>query len=161
MEREKSGMQGEMRERLCEVIHRPEKTGERCEGKNKRATVIIQIFVRLEVKAECVSVLHYDSPFGSYFMYYRQQLGLYFKLSSIHPSVPPPSTLSRELFFCPSIIPPPVLPAIHQHIDKKKAIKHLCWTSHLHPSTPPPPHNASSIYILWLSRCALPLNHHP
>lgn len=120
MEREKSGMQGEMRERLCEVIHRPEKTGERCEGKNKRATVIIQIFVRLEVKAECVSVLHYDSPFGSYFMYYRQQLGLYFKLSSIHPSIPPPSTLSRELFFCPSIIPPPVLPAIYQHIDKKK-----------------------------------------
>lgn len=40
--------------RLCvEVIHRFEKTGGRYKGKNKRVTVIIQIFVRSEVKAEC------------------------------------------------------------------------------------------------------------
>lgn len=40
---------------LCvEVIHTPEKTGGCYKGKNKRATVIIQIFVRSEVKAECL-----------------------------------------------------------------------------------------------------------
>ena len=42
-------------ERLCvEVIHRPGKTGGRSKGKSRRATLIIQIFVRSEVKAQCV-----------------------------------------------------------------------------------------------------------
>lgn len=100
-------------EGLCvEVIHRPGKTGGCYKGKNKRATVIIQIFVRSEVKAECVWVLLYDWPSGSHYMYHRQQLGLCFKLSCIHP----PCTPSRGPLFCQSII---TRPAIYQLIDKK------------------------------------------
>lgn len=43
-----------------------------------------------------------------------------------HPSIHPPSTSSRDPFFCPSIIPSSVLPAIYQHIDKKK----MLWSAY-------------------------------
>lgn len=70
-------------------------------------------------------------------MYYRQQLGLYFK-PSFHPSIHPSIRLP---FFCPSIISSSVLPAIYQNIDKS-AMKGLCRPlllfilPHLHPSIP-------------------------
>lgn len=66
------------------------KTGGCYKGKGKIVTIIIQIFVHSEVKAEWKLVLHYDWPSGSNIMYHRQQLGLYFKHQnhpSIHPSI--------------------------------------------------------------------------
>lgn len=113
---------------LCvEVIHPLEKTGGCYKGKNKRATVIIQIFVRSEVKAECL---------WCYIMIGHRVLisctidNSWDCILNYHPSICLALHLENDFSVHPSSLHPSFRPFLNILIKKKRnATKHLCWTS--------------------------------
>ncbi len=129
-------------ERLCaEVIHLPEKTGGRYKGKNKRATVIIQIFVRLKVKAE-----YARGPLAIRFL---------FHVGSIHPSIRPQHHFSvRHLSFWP--FTSKLITSLYETCMLDISSLYTSMSSSVYPFILPAVHPpASFIFCAWLAHRAV------